>query len=223
MFSHFDPQAFLIGLVVIVVSIALHEFGHAISADRLGDPSPRLAGRVTLWPDKHFDPFGFLMILFTLLAGFGLGWGKPVLVNPRNFEHPRRDMVIVAAFGPLMNLLLAAVFGLILRGIIASGHASILVTESMDAYTNTGMFLRSFVIINLALMFFNLIPLHPLDGSKILSGLLPADLAYNYDRFVGTYGPIVLLLLVFSSSSFIGSIIEPAVFSAARLIVGHPV
>lgn len=222
MLSNFDPQMFIIGLVVIVVSIALHEFGHAISADRLGDPGPRLAGRVTLWPDKHFDPFGFIMIIVTLLAGFGLGWGKPVMVNPRNFEHPRRDMVIVAAFGPLMNLLLAVVFGLILRGIIASGHEMALVDPSTGEYSITARFLLSFLTINLALMFFNLIPVHPLDGSKILSGLLPADLAYSYDRFVGAYGPILLLILVFSGSGVIGTIIRPAVSSAARLLIGLP-
>src|SRR5579862_4347093 len=99
-----DPEAFVVQLVVIVLSIALHEFGHAISADRLGDDTPRRQGRVTLWPDKHFDPIGFIMILVTLNIGRGLGWGKPVMVDFYKLRLPRRDMLLVAVCGPLMNL-----------------------------------------------------------------------------------------------------------------------
>jgi Zn-dependent protease len=213
--SGFDLQSFLIGLIVIIISISLHEFGHAISADRLGDDTPRRQGRVTLWPDKHFDPVGFIMIIFTLLAGFGLGWGKPVMVNPGNFRHPRRDMVIVAAFGPLMNLLLALFFGLILRFAYATGHTDWLGQTS-------GAFVFQFLLTNLGLMFFNLIPVHPLDGSKILSGLLPLDQAIRYDRFVGQYGPLVLIVLAFSGGRIIGQVISPAVIHTARLIIGAP-
>jgi Zn-dependent protease len=207
-------KRFIIAVVVIVVSISLHEFGHAISADRLGDDTPRRQGRITLWPDKHFDPLGFIMILVTCWFGFGLGWGKPVMVNPRNFQHPRRDMIIVAAFGPLMNLLLALVFGLILRVFIQTGHGDIVATVP-------GRFMFSFVLINLSLMFFNLIPLHPLDGSKILSGLLPVDLAIQYDRFFGQWGPMIIMLCVLSGRGIIGSIILPAVLQMFRLIVGN--
>ncbi len=217
--SDFDLKAFLVGLIVIVLSIALHEFGHAISADRLGDPGPRRAGRITLWPDKHFEIFGFIMILVTLWSGFGLGWGRPVMVNPRSFRHPRRDMVIVALCGPLMNLALALVFGLVLRAILATGHIGWLIDES--GHDNTAAnFLTGFVRINLSLMFFNLIPVHPLDGSKILSGILPESLSIAYDRFGSVYGPMILLCAIMLGRGVIGEIILPAVATSTRLITG---
>jgi Zn-dependent protease len=217
MFQNFNPEAFLIGLIVLILSIALHEFGHAISADRLGDPTPRRDGRVTLWPDKHFDPIGFIMILFTMIAGFGLGWGKPVMVQPQYFRHPRRDMLIVAAFGPLMNLLLATVAGLILRVSISMGNVD-WISNDVLAYK----FVESFLIVNLSLMFFNLIPLHPLDGSKILGALLPDDLAYRYDRFFGQWGPLVLMVACFSGTGIIGTLIAPAVYKSMALLIGMP-
>ncbi|HZT44477.1 MAG TPA: site-2 protease family protein [Chthonomonadaceae bacterium] len=205
MFQHFDPKTFLIGLIVIILSIALHEFGHAFSADRLGDDTPRRQGRVTLWPDKHFEPVGFLMIVFTMLAGFGLGWGKPVQVNDRNFRHPNRDMIIVTICGPLMNLLLAVIAGLIMRYVPLAGYSY--------------LFARDFLFINLALMFFNLIPIPPLDGSKVLYGLLPYDLAVRYERFMGQFGLILLLLILFTN--VIGQIIGPATFRTAYLLAGN--
>ena len=170
--STVDWQKYLIQVIVIILSITLHEFGHAISADRLGDSTPRREGRVTLWPDKHFDPLGLIMILWTSLGGTGLGWGKPVMVNPNNFKHPRRDMMIVAGFGPLMNLLLAIVFGLVLRGAVMVHPDS---AYDWMEHTVSGTFVFSFVWLNLLLMFFNLIPMHPLDGGKLLSNVLPFD------------------------------------------------
>jgi Zn-dependent protease len=165
----FNLQHFIISIVVLVCSITLHEFGHAYSADRLGDPTPRRDGRINLWPDKHFDPLGFSMLIVTSIVGFGIAWGKPVMVNPRYFKNPNRDMMIVTACGPLMNLLLALAFGLPFRFILAAG----LWSEQSLAFE----FFYYIVWINLALMFFNLIPIAPLDGSKILYGLLPFNLA----------------------------------------------
>ena len=208
MFSHFDPRVFLVSLIVTVLSISLHEFGHAISADKCGDPTPRREGRITLWPDKHFDPVGFLMIMITSIAGRGIGWGKPVMVRPSNFGNPRRDMVIVAACGPVMNLLLAIVFGIVLRVMVATNHANLLVqhnvpigstTTAYDLLTVPGLFLVMFVLRNLGLMFFNLIPIHPLDGSKIMGGFLPVNLSIQYDRFMGQFGPLLLMLVCFMS------------------------
>ncbi|HZO91649.1 MAG TPA: site-2 protease family protein [Chthonomonadaceae bacterium] len=215
MFHNFEPRQFIIGLVVLIVSIALHEFGHAFSADRLGDATPRRDGRVTLWPDKHFEPFGFIMIVFTMLAGFGIGWGKPVMINPRNFKNPRRDDIIVTACGPLMNLLIALVFGLILRMAIAADNEALL-------HSLFGEFAQEFLIVNLALMFFNLIPIYPLDGSHILRGLLPTNLAVPYSRFMMQWGPIVLLLVCFSGSGILSTVVGPAVSSSVSLILGLP-
>ncbi len=215
--STVDWQRYIIEVVVIILSIALHEFGHAISADRLGDPTPRRQGRVTLWPDKHFDPLGFIMILWTSLGGMGIGWGKPVMVNPNNFKHPRRDMSIVAACGPLMNLILAVVFGLVLRGAVML-HADA-AYDWMD-HAVSGRFVFYFVELNLMLMFFNLIPIHPLDGGKLLSNALPYDQSVRFDRFFYQFGPIIILLLVFSGTNFLGSIIGPPMASLMRLITG---
>jgi Zn-dependent protease len=208
--SHFNLHQFIISVVVLVCSIALHEFGHAFSADYLGDPTPRREGRITLWPDKHFDPLGFTMLIVTSITGFGIAWGKPVMVNPRYFKKPNRDMMIVTACGPLMNLLLALLFGLPLRFIAERGIWS----SDQLMY----QFFYAFVWINLALMFFNLIPIPPLDGSKILYGLLPFNMAAQYERFMGQYGMwILIILLVTPGSSYI---ITPAVEHSIRLILG---
>jgi Zn-dependent protease len=206
----FDPHHFIISIVVLVCSIALHEFGHAYSADYLGDPGPRREGRITLWPDKHFDPLGFTMLIITSIVGFGLAWGKPVMVNPRYFKHPNRDMMIVTACGPLMNLLLALLFGIPLRFMLSQAQFApdSLVLE----------FFHYFVYINLSLMFFNLIPVPPLDGSKILYGLLPIDLASRYERFMGQYGMLFLMILFFTGAA--GYLIVPAVAHSYNLIVG---
>jgi Zn-dependent protease len=217
MFRNFDMENFIISLIVTVCSITLHEFGHAVSADYLGDPGPRKDSRVNLWPDKHFDPLGFAMIVITSIFGMGIGWGKPVMVNPRYFRNPRRDMVIVTACGPLMNLLLAVVFGLAIRFIVASGHVSWLLQDD-DTMTTTGQFLQSFMLINLGLMFFNLIPVPPLDGSKIFAGLAHADLAYKYERFMGMYGMFILMVLLVTQS--VSYIIGPAIYHSATLISG---
>ena len=209
MIHNFDPKAFLVTIIVLILSIALHEFGHAFSADRLGDDTPRRQGRITLWPDKHFEPVGFIMMVVTVLFGFGLGWGKPVQVNDRNFRHPSRDMIIVTICGPLMNLLLAVIAALILRFSINATWLA-----------GTGeQFVTAFLEINLALMFFNLIPIPPLDGSKVLYGLLPFDIAVRYERFMGQFGLVLLLLVLFTG--VIGRIIGPAMLQTAALLVGH--
>lgn len=214
-----DPRLFIIEMVVIVCSIALHEFGHAISADRLGDDTPRRQGRVTLWPDKHFDPMGFLMMVLTINVGRGLGWGKPVQVNFLRLRRPRRDMMLVSLWGPIMNLILAVIAGLILRVITTTGHDSLITVAGTDGeFNTTGLFLKSFLFINLGLMFFNLIPIHPLDGSKILSSLLPVHQAEKFDQFVGQFGPILIMMAAFSGS--LGMVIGPAVNSMVNILAG---
>ena len=218
MFANFDLTHFIIDLLVVIVSISLHEFGHAISADMLGDDTPRRQGRITLWPDKHFDAPGLILIILSSLAGFGIGYGKPVQVNPARLKHPNRDMMIIAAAGPLMNLLLAVVFGLVLRVAHATGH-----TEWMfgaGGRSLADMVVETFVLRNLSLMFFNLIPIYPLDGSKILYGLLPARQATVYNAFMSQYGFMILMLLVFAGSSLISQILTPAVATIATLITG---
>src|SRR5579872_1984022 len=208
--SHFNLQQFIISIIVLVCSISLHEFGHAISADYLGDPGPRRDGRITLWPDKHFDPVGFTMLVLTSIFGYGIAWGKPVMVNDRYFKHPNRDNVIVTACGPLMNLLLALLFGIPLRFLVLNGA----VQEGSLLF----QFLVAFVWINCGLLFLNLIPLPPLDGSKILYGLLPPSSAHQYERFANQYGMILLMILFFTGGAAI--IIRPAVIHSVVLITG---
>src|SRR5262249_35624429 len=149
------------------------------------DDLPRRQGRVTLLPTEHFDPLGFMMIVVMALGGTGLGWGKPVQIDPRNHKHPRRDDFIITAAGPFTNLCLALISGLIIRFAGDSIKGSL--TEDL---------LQAFLLTNLGLMFFNLIPIPPLDGSHLLADLLPAEQAHSFGRFMGMYGPIALLLLV---------------------------
>ena len=220
----FNAEAFVIGMIVIICSITLHEFGHAVSADYLGDPGPRQAGRVNLWPDRHFDPLGFLMIVVTQAFGFGIGWGKPVMVQPGRFRNPQRDMVIVALCGPVMNLLLALTAGIIMRVSFQTGHDAWLLnyhSNLADAQgiplSVAGKFLSATMRINFALMFFNMIPVPPLDGSKILAGLLHADLAYKYEQIMQQFGLFLLIALV--GSGAVGKILVPAVTSAIQMLV----
>ncbi len=215
----FHPREFVASLVVLVLSIALHEFGHAFSADRLGDQGPRRAGRVTLWPDKHFEPTGFFMMVVSLLAGFGIGWGKPVVVNPGVFRNPKRDMLIVTICGPLMNMLLAVVFGLILRAIFSSGHIAFFV-HANGSLKMTATMLFDFVVYNLYLFFFNLIPIAPLDGSKVLATILPPDMSYSYARFMSAYGIYALVALVLLGGPVLGPVMGKAVDHVMRILLG---
>ncbi len=215
-----EPKLFLVELIVIVLSITLHEFGHAISADRLGDDTPRRQGRLTLWPDRHFDLAGFLMMILTINIGRGLGWGRPVQVNFSRLRNPRRDMLITAACGPLMNLLLATIAGLILRVALATHNVSWLADSLTGELSLPGHFVMATLEINLGLMFFNLIPVPPLDGSKILSSLLPVEQAVQFNRFIGQYGPMVLMLVAFCAPQILGILIGPAVTTTAKFLAG---
>jgi Zn-dependent protease len=173
-------------LTALAIAIPIHEFAHARSAVSYGDDTPRRQGRLSIAPWDHFDPVGALMCAISSITGFGLGWGKPVQVNPAAFRHPRWDMVKCAAWGPGSNLLLAVGFALPLRyGWLSYGDPLL-------------EFCGICLIVNVGLMFFNLIPIYPLDGSKILSGFLPRDLAGQYDRFMMVWGMPLMFLLIFS-------------------------
>src|SRR4051812_20105175 len=113
--SDFDLQRFVIRMAVVVIAITIHEFAHAITADRLGDPTPRRQGRLTLFPTDHLDPIGTIMMVVSALSGYGFGWGKPVQTNPLNFRKPIRDGAIVAIAGPISNILQALVFAVIIH------------------------------------------------------------------------------------------------------------
>ena len=200
-----DPAAFLQRLVLqlpaLLIAVTVHELAHALVADRLGDPTARSLGRLTLNPLPHIDPLGALAFI---LAGFG--WAKPVPVNAQNFRNPLRDMTWVAAAGPIANFL-AAFAALVL--ILALRPAGIVPEAASRALSYIYTF-------NLVLGIFNLIPLPPLDGGHFLPYLLPRGAADSL-RGLERYGMIVLLVLVFTG--IIQRILGPVFQWASRLMI----
>lgn len=180
-------EFFLIALPCIVLALSLHEFGHAAMADKLGDPTPRAQGRVTLNPLAHLDPLGTMFILMTLLAGFGFGWGKPVLTNPLYFKNYRMGLLQVAAAGPLMNICLA---------MLAVGMSFVLYQSGAQPPRLVMLLCAYWIQINMVLAIFNLLPIPPLDGGNILASLLPGRLGERY-RYFGPYGMLILLGMMF--------------------------
>ena len=164
----------------LIVALTVHEFCHTLAADRLGDPNPRLQGRLSLNPLKHLDPVGTIA-----LVCFGFGWGKPVPFDPYNLKNKRRDTFIIAAAGPASNLLIAMITSLIMY------------IFGLTATTWMGVFLVMLIQINVMLAVFNLIPIYPLDGNYLINSILPPETAFNFQRTMRKIGPIVLFLLVF--------------------------
>jgi Zn-dependent protease len=202
-------KEFLYFIPGFIVGLTLHEFSHALAATRLGDPTARAAGRLTLNPLAHLDLIGALMLLF-----IGFGWAKPVPVDPHNFRSPRRDMAIVAFAGPLSNLLLATVIGFSLRALgLLSGDAAE-VTVRVAVYA---------VWINVILAVFNMIPLPPLDGSRIVRGVFPTEWQAGYST-LERFGPIILfglmLLANFTGISIFGRVITPVALPVVQWILG---
>ena len=193
----------LVSLLCLILAITVHEFCHALAADFLGDPTPRSNGRLTLNPLAHADPIGtFLLPLFSALSGIPtIGWAKPVPIDPFNFRNPKRDEIITSLAGPLSNLSLAIVASLFLRFIPISSPI-------------TSYILYIFVLINVSLAIFNLIPIPPLDGSHILLNLLPEKSRIKWEQAFGQYGFILLILLIFfplGGRSILRSIMSPIV------------
>jgi Zn-dependent protease len=194
-----NPISFLFFTMALLVAITIHEFAHAWTADRLGDPTPRLQGRLTLNPFVHLDPIGTLMLLL-----IGFGWGKPVEFDPYNLKNPRRDAAIISLAGPVSNITLASILATILR----------FTSNPFSPYATISSIIEPFIFLNVALAVFNLIPIHPLDGGKILVGLLPQEEALNIDRFLNQYGMILLFFLIlpiYNGESLISVMISPII------------
>ncbi len=180
-----NPVSFVFWLVALVVAITIHEFSHALAAEHLGDPTPRLQGRLTLNPLAHLDPIGTIMLL---LARFG--WGKPVVFDPFNLRHPRRDAAIISLAGPISNILLATACAVLLR-LVFTYHLPLITIGPILV----GL-LEPIIVLNVVLAVFNLIPIHPLDGFKIVEGILPEEGAREWHQLEG-YGMIFLIFLIF--------------------------
>jgi Zn-dependent protease len=207
-------QTLLLIAPPILLALTFHEYAHAFVANRLGDDTAKQNGRLSLNPLKHLDPLGTIMIF---LVHFG--WAKPVPVNPYRLKNPKRDMLWISAAGPLANIALALASGMLFRVLVAAG-------ETPDRTSIMGLFISVVLMslqINLALAIFNILPIAPLDGSKILSGLLPAGFEKMF-YFMERYGPFILLgLIIFGSVtgvSILGRIIWPFVKFFSHIFAG---
>jgi Zn-dependent protease len=209
-----NPAELLLLIPPLLFALTVHEWSHGYVAMRLGDPTARLLGRLTLNPIAHLDPIGSILILIPP----HIGWAKPVPVDVRYLKHPRRDMMWIAIAGPISNILLATLFGTLLR-IAAAAHLD----WSGAAATALVKMVGWSVVLNLSLAIFNMIPIFPLDGSRVLTGLLPAAQAERF-RMFEPYGPMVLLGVILIGSltgvSVIGMIIGPFVSTVGSFLTG---
>ena len=225
MFRHLlgggDMTGFFISLLltlpIVLLSLSLHETAHGYVAWRLGDPTAKSLGRLTLNPVKHLDPLGFLSMVLT-----GFGWANPVPINSRYFKKPRRDIALVAAAGPVSNLLLATVFLLLLR-FLGFGYLATLTPKNelqFNLLYFTLLFLYYGVYMNITLAVFNLLPVPPLDGSRILYRLLPPRLYYKFMQHERVIVLVVLALLLLGPLSSLINYLTTLIMRGMFALVG---
>lgn len=193
---------FIINAIAFIIALTIHEFSHAYVADKLGDPTPRSYGRLTLNPLAHLDPLGTLAIIF-----IGFGWAKPVPFDPYNLRNPKQDSMLIALAGPASNLILAIILSLVIKIIPPTIISDILLYIMMG---------------NIGIAIFNIIPVFPLDGEKILIGLLPDTLATEFQNIMRQYGTIILVLMLLpiaGGTSPIIALISPIISFVTGLLL----
>ncbi len=193
---------FIINALAFIIALTIHEFSHAYVADKLGDPTPRSYGRLTLNPLAHLDPLGTLAIVF-----IGFGWAKPVPFDPYNLRNPKQDSMLIALAGPASNLILAIILSLVIKIIPPTIISDILLYIMMG---------------NIGIAIFNIIPVFPLDGEKILTGLLPDSLAIEFQNIMHQFGTIILVLMllpIFGGTSPIVALISPVISLVVKLLL----
>ena len=206
-----QPQLISVLVIPVLFAIVVHEVAHGWVAKRLGDPTAMMMGRLTLNPLKHIDPVGTVVvpIILLMLGGFIFGWAKPVPVTWANLRNPKRDMAIVALAGPVSNLLMALIWALVAKiGMLITATAPF-IGQPLIYMGGAGIF------INIALMVLNLLPLPPLDGGRVVSGLLPGPLSYKYDK-IEPYGFFILLGLL--ATGILSSIMNPPMGALLDLV-----
>ncbi len=197
-------QRIAVWALPVLFAITVHEVAHGWMAKRLGDRTAQMMGRLTLNPLKHIDPLGTVLVpgLLLVLGGFVFGWAKPVPVTWENLRHPKRDMAVVAAAGPLANLAMALMWALVMKlGMLVSGALE-WAAVPMIYMGGAG------ITINLVLMVLNLLPLPPLDGGRVLGGLLPGPLSWQLSR-IEPYGFIILVVLL--ATGLLGKLLGPPI------------
>ena len=195
--------------VPILLAVTCHEYAHGWVADRLGDPTARLSGRLTFNPLKHLDLFGTIVFILTRM----IGWAKPVPVNPYNLRNPKRDMMLVSLAGFMANIILAVISGILFRSMYPFGIPFLPFEVN---YPLNQMIIES-ARINIGLAIFNVIPIPPLDGSKVLAGFLPPSLYEQFSK-IEPYGFLILLLLIVTGA--VNIVIEPLFYLSMRIILG---
>ena len=200
--------SFLLTLPIILLALSVHETAHGFIANKLGDPTAKSLGRLTLNPLKHLDPIGFVCMLL-----FGFGWAKPVPINSRYFKKPRRDMALTAVAGPVSNLAMAAIFTVLLK--LADMLFTYFLTNNLFPngmiFTLANcvlMFLYYGISLNVTFAIFNLLPVPPLDGSRIITAFLPPMLAYKFIKYERIISIVLMVLLLFGLSTVISIITD---------------